>query len=148
MWHLRAQQPANVTLLQADWVIKSQKGNWNDKIFPIMVPQWFSTFQSRTNLITLSGFMSCYDYLQLVWFLRCSTSNQIMFYIKKSCSQPQFCHVSCPETLFTDLQVRRFAAVQQRTALIFDEKHTHTRETLSCLSLHGISFLRLSSSVS
>lgn len=31
----------NVTLLQADWMLKSQKGNRSDKIFPIMVPERF-----------------------------------------------------------------------------------------------------------
>lgn len=41
MWHLRTPRPANVTLLQTDWTLKSQKGSGGDKIFPIMFPEWF-----------------------------------------------------------------------------------------------------------
>lgn len=44
IWHLRALRPANVTLLWSDWMLKSQKGNWSDKIFPIMGPEWFVQF--------------------------------------------------------------------------------------------------------
>lgn len=63
VWHLRALWPANATLLQDDSMLKSQKANWSDKIFPItdQKQSHHIVWVSRLQRTTLKTFSSLYD---------------------------------------------------------------------------------------
>lgn len=132
---------ANVTLLQADWMLKSQKGNWSDKTFPITAPQWFVWVHNQS--VALSGFISNYDVLLNAVSSTCDVTldQSDGVYMKRSCSPATvttcFIWLGLQSAICTSAHMgmtppRQVTVLPRWNSLTFDEEHTH-KHTLTWL---------------